>query len=196
MTSAPERGAAQDPTARPAAPAPTLAPEAAAETCSIPSGPAGTWTCLPAQVDIPAGPAGTCPPPLTGHLTELGNRIPLRVRISGPAGSAGLSTFVDTGGVHTTLPAQTLLDLGFVADGTEIATGMVPGSSETVQVFRVPGADLSVSDNGRRVPLATGMLTVLGGPAGSFETLGPDVLAHGVALSVSGGTWSLTPACT
>jgi hypothetical protein len=205
MPETPESSTQTQTPARPATHAPAdpgtgTAPSTAAATpspttCILSSG-STVWTCLPFQVEIPSGPDAVCPPPLTGTITGPGNRIPLRVTVLGPSGGAGVRVFLDTGGMHTTLPASTLLGLGFRPVGSEIEAGIVPRSTQTVQVFRIPGEDFWVQDNGRPVPLATGTLTVFGSPAATFLTLGPDLLKHGVALSASDGAWSLTPACS
>ena len=52
-----------------------------------------------------------------------------------------------------------------------------------------------VQDHGQAVPLADGILSVVGVPGGSGSVVGAAVLSQGAQLTVSGGTWSLTPPC-
>jgi hypothetical protein len=142
--------------------------------------------------------SGSCPAPITGTITpaSAGSRIALFIALSGPGGQApNLRAILDTGGVATSFPDGLLRQLGYQPYGTTENQGVVPGATATAYLYHVPGSAITVLDGGHAVPLATGVLNVIGIPGSSNYTLGPDILEGGSKLSTSGSEWTLTPPC-
>lgn len=139
---------------------------------------------------------GFCPPPLTGKITSslTGNRIKLRVRVSGPNGSREINAMLDTGGVTTSFPDQMLRDLGYTPVASVVVGGMVGGVVTPAYKYVIPYPE--VWDNGAWVSLGHGSMTVLGVVnMGTEPLIAPDVLKAGTRLSTDGARWSLQPAC-
>ena len=140
--------------------------------------------------------AGGCPGPIHGTIGGAGNRIPLTVRIVGPAGTRTFSAILDTGGVDTQLPNADMLAVGLTPT-TETTASWPLVSSAPVKEWTYTAGYPEVYDNGAWVPLGLGTTTIHGTdiPAGMSPLIGPDVLKAGTALSTDGSAFTLTPPC-
>ncbi len=157
----------------------------------------GFWLSHTGTVVLGQGGAAqsVCPGPLTGR-TGPGGTVPLTVAVSGPAGTRpGVAVTIDPAGGISYFPDALLRALGYRPYQSESGSGVLPGSKATVNLYNVPGSSLTVQDHGQAVPLADGILSVVGVPGGSGSVVGAAVLSQGAQLTVSGGTWSLTPPC-
>jgi hypothetical protein len=157
----------------------------------------GTWVSHSGTVVVGSGSVAqrVCPGPITGRL-DANADVPLTLGLSGPAGSrGGLTATLDPAASTTHFPDALLRALGYRPYRSEAGSGVVPGSYATVNLYHIPGSALAVADGGQPVPLADGVLSVVGIPGGSGSVLGGDVLAQGAHLATSGGSWTLTPPC-
>ena len=140
--------------------------------------------------------ADGCPGPIHGTIGGAGNRIPLTVRIVGPAGTRTFAAILDTGGVDTQLHNADMLAVGLTP--TTETTGSWPlASSAPVKEWTYTTGYPEVYDNGAWAPLGLGTTTIHGAdvPAGVSPLIGPDVLKAGTALSTDGSAFTLTPPC-
>ena len=157
----------------------------------------GVWETRTTTVQL----RGTdCPAAVTGRITTFGNRIRMRINVSGPAGTVqDVSAILDTGGVRPTFPNSLLTQLGYrplLGPFGEI--GVVPNASVPAYLYDIPASAFTILDGGREVPIATGTLSVTGivGGSGTVDNLlGPDILKQGAALNTSGANWAFTPPC-
>ena len=140
--------------------------------------------------------ADGCPAPIRGTIGGIGNRIPLTVRMVGPAGTRTIAAILDTGGVDTQLPNADMLAVGLTPT-TETTAFWPLVSSAPVKEGTYTASYPEVYDNGAWVPLGWGTMTIHGAdvPAGVSPLIGPDVLKAGTALSTDGSAFTLTPPC-
>ena len=140
--------------------------------------------------------AGGCPGPVTGTISGPGNRLPLTVRIVGPAGSREIAAILDTGGVDTQLPNADMLAVG-LRPTTETSASWPLVQSRPVREWTYTAAYPEIYDNGAWVPLGFGTTTIHGAdvPAGVSPLVGPDMLQAGTRLATDGRTFTLTPPC-
>ncbi len=139
-----------------------------------------------------------CPPPLSGTLALLGNRIRLRVGVATTIGITWTQAIMDTGAAATTMPNSFMEAAGAVPAGTGRIAGVVPGAQSATYRYPLPDASLVVQEpDGQIVPLGRdgGSIAVTGQVGGTWHLVGPDVLREGAALTVQGPQWVLQPAC-
>jgi hypothetical protein len=157
----------------------------------------GSWLAATTSGTLAGSGAMACPPPLTGTITSpsSGNRITLQIDLRGPKAAAAYPAVLDTGADETIMPDGELRALGFTPSSTTATAGLVPGTQTTAYVYRIPGADILVQDQGRYVPLAAGTVLVWGIPNESGIWLGPNLLERGVQLTTAGRRWTLNVPC-
>lgn len=154
----------------------------------------GHWAARQVSVMLATPP---CPGPLTGPITPVsaGDRIGLPIELKGPVSSATLHVIIDTGAYVTMLPNSLLQQLGFKPSGQVVVAGVVPGATTVASVYSIPGQDFLVADQGRAVPLVSGVIMVDGISHGDLYLLSPQLFKNGAQFSISAGGWSLTPVC-
>ena len=157
----------------------------------------GTWVAATASGTLAGSGTLACPAPIVGTITRpaAGNRIQLQIELRGPAATAAHPAVLDTGADETIMPDADLRNLGFKPSSTTATAGLVPGTQTTAYVYRIPGADILVDDQGRFVPLASGTVIVWGIPNESGIWLGPNVLERGLQLTTAGRHWTLNVPC-
>lgn len=157
----------------------------------------GKWVPETASGILAGSGILACPPPLVGTITpsSTGNRIQLQIDIRGPHSGATYPAVLDTGADQTIVPDAYLRALGFKPSATTATAGLVPGTQTTAYVYRIPGKDILVDDQGRYVPLATGTVIVWGIPNESGIWLGPTLLERGLKLTTAGRQWTLNVPC-
>ena len=145
----------------------------------------GMWQAGTGTVVLGAG--AVCPAPISGR-----GAMTLKIAIGGPGGTQpAVTVALQPQGAATFFPDGTLRALGYTPVRSESGTGLVPGSQARVNLYQLPGAAITAAG----VPLADGVLTVVGIPGGQSSALGPNVFQQGSRLSAAGGGWTLTPPC-
>ncbi len=155
----------------------------------------GHWVRRLVEVTLASPP---CPSPVTGRITSnsTGNRLRLTVAVKGPSAIQAFSAILDTGADGNIVPNQIMQETGYQPVGTTYLSGVVAGASTLAYVYRIPGQDLLLLDQGRYVPLASGMLTIYGMPQVNISPLiGPEILKQGTQLETTGSSWTLIPPC-